>query len=155
MNSALKLSVFALLTLVLAGCCCSTPPAASATHEAPATPVTPATPVAAETKLPDWIPTSADFKPEVLNTKKTDKGEEVILFYKTAKSPADVAAFYAAGFEKAGFDKTKFVADHISEDGNAQENLKTDDGKRAWFLSARLDKGAKETTVSLVYQIKG
>ena len=109
---------------------------------------------AEETKIPEWIPAMPDVKPEVLNVKKIEKGEEVILFYKTAKTPVEVAEFYEKGFVASGFDKTKFVADHIAEDGNKQENLKSADDKRAWWLSARQDKGKTETTVSLVYQAK-
>lgn len=102
-------------------------------------------------KIPEWIPAMPGVKPEVLNVKKI---EEVITFYKTTKSPAEVAEFYEKGFVAAGFDKTKFVIEHVAEDGNKQENMKCAEDKRAWWLSARLDKGKTETTVSLVYQIK-
>ena len=109
---------------------------------------------AEETKIPEWIPAMPDVKPEVLNVKKIEQGEEVILFYKTTKSPAEVAAFYEKGFATAGFDKTKFVTEHIAEDGNKQEIMKCAEDKRAWWLSARQDKGKTETTVSIVYQTK-
>jgi hypothetical protein len=113
---------------------------------------------AEETKIPDWIPQMPDSKPEVLNVKKLEKGEEVILFFKSTKEPAEIKKWYVEQFEKAGFDMKdpkKLIADTIAEDGNKQENMKTDDGKRAWWFSARQDKGKTETTVSVVYQVKG
>lgn len=134
MKSALKLSIAAVLFTVAHAFC------------------------AEEAKIPDWVPQMPDQKPEVLNVKKLDKGEEVILFFKSSKDPAELAKWYKAEFEKKGFDSTdpkKFIVDNINEDGNKQVNMKTDDGKRAWWFSARQDKGKTETTVSLVYQTKG
>lgn len=134
MKSAMKLSIAAVLFCAVNAFCAEDP------------------------KIPDWVPQMPDTKAEVLNVKKLDKGEEVILFYKSNKAPADIAKWYKAEFEKKGFDSTdpkKFIVDDINEDGNKQINMKTDDGKRAWWFAARQDKGKTETTVSLVYQVKG
>jgi len=109
-----------------------------------------------EVKTPDWVPVFPDVKPEVVEHKKTDKLEKVILTFSTKKSVDDCLDFYKKGFLKSGFEESKMVAQHVDdkEDGVRQENLKADDGKRAWYFNARTDKVLKDTVVSLVYEIK-
>ena len=109
---------------------------------------------AEEVKLPDWVPAFPDAKYQVVKNAKTDKLEEVILYFTTAKSPTEVKEFYQKGFESKGFKDLKAQSVDDKEDQVKQENLKADDGKRYWYISARLEKDQKETQVSLVYQTK-
>ncbi|MEI6234493.1 MAG: hypothetical protein WCT04_15680 [Planctomycetota bacterium] len=109
---------------------------------------------AEEPKVPDWVPVFPDVKPQLIENKKDDKGTSVIWYFATVKSPADVKAFYKKGFEASGFKEQKEQSIDDKDDGVKQENLKGDDGKRSWFISARLEKDAKETQVSLVYVLK-
>ncbi|HLX61870.1 MAG TPA: hypothetical protein VKX17_11355 [Planctomycetota bacterium] len=101
-----------------------------------------------EIKTPDWVPAFPEAKPEVI-----EKVESVTLHFTTPKSVDEVTDFYKKAFIKAGFAEAKMQTQHVDdkEEGVRQENLKTDDGKRAWFFSARSDKVLKETHVSIVY----
>jgi hypothetical protein len=107
--------------------------------------------------IPVWVPVFPDVKLELIEHKKTDKMDSVTFAFNTTKSPIEVRDFYKKGFAKAGFEEAKMVGQSIDEpeDGVKQENLKADDGKRVWFISARTDKVLKGTQVSLVYQTKG
>ena len=109
---------------------------------------------AEEPKVPDWIPVFPDVKPQLIENKKSEKESSVIWYFTTAKTPAEVKAFYKKGFESNGFKDLKEQSVDDKEDGYVQENIKSDDSKRYWFVNARLEKNAKETQVSLVYQIK-
>jgi hypothetical protein len=109
---------------------------------------------AEEPKVPEWIPVFPDVKPQLIENKNSEKESSVIWYFTTAKTPAEVKAFYKKGFESSGFKDLKEQSVDDKEDGYVQENVKSDDGKRYWFVNARLEKNAKETQVSLVYQIK-
>ncbi len=109
-------------------------------------------------KMPDWVPVFPDVKPTLIENKKDGKEFALSVTYSftTSKSPAEVKDFYEKGFESAGFKKADFKAQSVNDkdDGVVQENVKGDDGKRFWFISARTDKVLKDTVVSLVYQTK-
>jgi hypothetical protein len=105
-----------------------------------------------DTQIPSWIPSLPDSKPKVVNVKKIENGEEVILNFNTAKTPAELKEFYQKGFEAGGFKDLKM--DSIDDDGVKTENLKANDEKRYWWVSTRREKDAKETIVSIVYQVK-
>ncbi len=109
---------------------------------------------AEEPKMPDWVPVFADVKPQLIEDKKNEKEVSVTWYFATSKTPAEVKAFYKKGFEANGFKEPKEDSIDDKDDGVVQENIKGNDGKRFWFISARLEKNAKETQVSLVYQIK-
>jgi len=109
---------------------------------------------AEDPKTPDWVPVFPDVKPQLIENKKNDKETSVIWYFTTEKSPAEVKAFYKKGFESNGFKDLKEQSIDDKDDGVVQENVKSDDGKRYWFVNARHEKNGKETQVSLVYQIK-
>lgn len=106
----------------------------------------------AETKIPAWIPSLEGSVPKVINAKKIDKGEEVILNFNTPKTPKDLKEFYSKGFEAQGFKDIK--AESIDDEGVSTENMKGHDEKRYWWVSTRREKNAKETVVSIVYEVK-
>jgi len=105
-------------------------------------------------KMPDWVPAFPGSTPKLIENKKSDKEVSVIWYFTTTKTPVEVKDFYKKGFEAQGFKDLKVTSVDDKEDKVQQENLKSDDGKRYWYISARLEKDAKETQVSLVYQIK-
>jgi len=105
-----------------------------------------------DVKVPAWIPTLPDSNPKVVNVKKIENGEEVILNFNSAKTPAELKEFYQKGFEASGFKDLKM--DSIDDDGVKTENLKANDEKRYWWVSTRREKDAKETIVSIVYQVR-
>ncbi len=105
-------------------------------------------------KMPDWVPAFPDAKPKLIENKKSEKESSVTWYFTTAKTPVEVRDFYKKGFEASGFKEMKVQSVDDKEDKVQQENIKSDDGKRYWYVSARVDKISTETQVSLVYQIK-
>ncbi len=90
--------------------------------------------------MPDWVPVFPDAKMQLIENKSNDKETSVTWYFTTPKTPPEVKVFYSKGFEQSGFKDLKAQSVDDKEDGVQQENIKGDDGKRYWYISARHEK---------------